>query len=255
MKISASIYARHRVGFSSNGKSADADEHLDVDPARPLRDTVRMLDEHGVDYFHIDCRDDHAVFEDIKLIRTVSDTPIDLHLITPDPEPYYPAIREFGIECVSVQLESLQQAWDPPADLKKALGLAMISDTSIDAFSPFADSLSFVLFMTTTPGQSGGEFHNTNFRRIREFQAQHPGVRIHVDGGVNQEVSFILRNMGVYSAVSGSYLLPEKEAVGPRMLKLTRSSIPSSVQSANSENEQTKGFIVADFMMERHEIP
>ncbi|HRO76734.1 MAG TPA: CBS domain-containing protein, partial [Crocinitomicaceae bacterium] len=61
------------------------------------------------------------------------------------------------------------------------------------------------------------------------------------DGGVNGEVSFILRNMGVSSAVSGSYLF-KAPSVGQALLNLTNRNIESE-------------FLVADFMMPLDECP
>jgi CBS-domain-containing membrane protein len=62
-----------------------------------------------------------------------------------------------------------------------------------------------------------------------------------VDGGVNPEVSFILRQMGVSTAVSGSYLFKEA-SVGNALMNLTQRSIGSA-------------FKVADFMTPLHETP
>jgi CBS domain-containing protein len=63
------------------------------------------------------------------------------------------------------------------------------------------------MLMTTTPGKSGGQFEATSFSNIRNFKKSFPKHEIEVDGGVNAEVSFILRNMNVNRAVSGSYLM------------------------------------------------
>ncbi len=208
MKISASIYARASVG-----------------DARTLEATVRALDAHRVDYLHVDCADDPAVFEDIRRIRTWSTTPIDLHLIAADPRPYYPLLRELNVELVSVQAENLQQPLAPPADLAPRFGWACTADTPIEAFAEWQEQLNggksgqtasgFVLFMATTPGKSGGRFDARTFRRIRDFRRRFPGVPVHVDGGVDEEVGFILRNHGVRAAVTGSFILAQDPSPYP----------------------------------------
>jgi len=43
---------------------------------------------------HIDCNDDLSVFEDIKRIRKISKTPIDLHIISSRPEAFFDGIIE-----------------------------------------------------------------------------------------------------------------------------------------------------------------
>jgi predicted transcriptional regulator len=95
--------------------------------------------------------------------------------------------------------------------------------------------------MATIPGQSGGVFDRQNFDKIRNFRKRYPNKSIHVDGGVNPEVSFILRQMGVSTAVSGSYLFKEA-SVGNALMNLTQRSIGSS-------------FKVADFMTPLRETP
>ncbi len=186
MKISASVFSN---------------------PDRPLEDLVLELEDCGVDYIHIDCKDDLSVEDAMVNIRKVSQMPIDLHLITPEPEKFYPMIERLGIEMVTLQYENLEGRVPEFPDLGCSFGLALMTDTSLKAFEEFENYADFVLFMTTVPGESGGTFRHANFTRIQQFRRLYPGKRIHVDGGVNAEISFVLRNMGVFCAVSGSFLV------------------------------------------------
>jgi CBS-domain-containing membrane protein len=95
--------------------------------------------------------------------------------------------------------------------------------------------------MATVPGQSGGVFDKENFKKIRTFRKRYPNKSIHVDGGVNGEVSFILRNMGVSTAVSGSYLF-KGPSIGHALMNLTTRNHASTFQ-------------IADFMMPLEECP
>jgi ribulose-phosphate 3-epimerase len=220
MKISASIYSSH-----------DKD----------LPELVRELDAYHLDYFHIDCNDDPSVFDDIRIIREHSKIQIDLHLITSKPEKYWELIKEHHIELVTLQFETLEKKPEIPADIKSLIGLSIVSGTSIKVFEDYKDICSFILFMTTTPGQSGGVFDRETFRRIREFKAIYADKKIHVDGGINEELSFILRNMGVYAAVIGSYLF-RGDFIGSAVMKLRSDNIESH-------------YHVKDFMLESDEIP
>jgi len=165
-----------------------------------------MLDEHHIDYFHIDSNDDLNVFEDIKTIRSISKIPIDLHIISSTPEKFFPFIQEYQIEYVTFQYENLTEPLEIPKEIKSHTGLSIISETPFEVFEQYANRFSFILFMATTPGISGGSFNKENFRKIRQFQKHFPNKKIHVDGGVNNELSFILKNMGVSTIVVGSYL-------------------------------------------------
>jgi ribulose-phosphate 3-epimerase len=80
-----------------------------------------------------------------------------------------------------------------------------------------------------------------NFQRIRKFRNQFPQKEIFVDGGVNDEVSFILRILGVTGMISGSYLV-NHQSIGEAILHLKSSIIHSNYQ-------------IKDFMMELPETP
>ena len=95
--------------------------------------------------------------------------------------------------------------------------------------------------MTTTPGESGGKFNLSNFQKINQFRNRYPGKKIHVDGGVNEELSFILRNMGVNVVVIGSFLF-KNDFIGSALLQLKSDDIQGH-------------YLVKDFMLRSGEIP
>jgi pentose-5-phosphate-3-epimerase len=178
------------------------------------------------------------VFEDIKLIRGWCSLPIDLHIISPTPEKFFDLLREFPVEYLTFQFEALPNGFEIPEDIKGFKGLAVTTSTPITVFEKF-NWFDFALFMATIPGQSGGVFAKENFHKIRAFKSLYPAKKIHVDGGVNGEVSFILRNMGVYASVSGSFLF-KAASVGQALMDLTKREIESA-------------FRVEDFMTPKQE--
>lgn len=219
MKISGSIYS---------------------DNKRPLKETIADLEAHQVDLLHVDCNDDIRVFDDIADIRTWCKLPIDLHIITKTPEKYFDLLRKHPVEYVTFQYEELPADFKMPTDIKGQKGLAIITPTDVDAFDKFSD-FDFILIMATIPGQSGGVFDPINFKKIRNFKQKYPNKNVHVDGGVNGEVSFILRNMGVHTSVSGSFLF-KAASVGQALMDLTKREIVSL-------------FKIKDFMIPREECP
>lgn len=219
MKISASIYS---------------------DKKRELSEVIKDLAEHQVDLLHVDCNDDISVFEDIKAIRNMCDIPVDLHIITPTPSKYYELLKENPVEYITFQYEDLEEPLEIPSEITGKKGLAVITPTSVEVFQEYPE-FDFILIMATVPGQSGGKFDTLNFSKIRQFRNMFPGKSIHVDGGVNAEVSFILRNMGVTSAVSGSYLF-NAASVGNALMNLTKREVESE-------------YCIADFMIPIGECP
>ncbi|QNL20675.1 CBS domain-containing protein [Hyphobacterium sp. CCMP332] len=220
MKISASVYSSKE---------------------RSIKALVQELDECHIDLLHIDCNDDPKVFDDIREIRKFSNTPIDIHIISDQPEKYYGELESLELEYVTFQFENLSKKLTFPKTNKTRYGLAIISDTPVEVFDDYKDECDFILIMTTTPGQSGGKFRKDNFKKIRKFRNTFPGKEIHVDGGVNHEVAFILRILGVHSVVSGSYLVNHK-SIGTALLHLKSSIVHSDYK-------------LKDFMIDREDAP
>jgi pentose-5-phosphate-3-epimerase len=219
VKISASIYS---------------------DKKRALKEVIQDLENHQVDLLHVDCNDDPSVFDDIAQIRQWTSIPIDLHLITSAPEKYFDLLIQNPVDYLTFQLEDLKEKLDLPNEISGKKGIAVTTPTAIEAFEEYSD-FHFILIMATVPGQSGGAFDKINFDKIRRFRKQYPNKSIHVDGGVNGEVSFILRNMGVSCSVSGSYLF-NAPSVGHALFSLQGKEIASHYQ-------------VGDFMTPLDECP
>ena len=222
MKISASIYSNKE---------------------KPLEDLIRDLDAHGIDTLHVDCADNDKVFDDIAAIRKFSSTPIDLHIISSTPEKYLQKIEELKIEYVSFQYENLESIPTLPKNTKTKFGLSIISSTPLNILDtlkvfPFGEDLdgafSFIVMMATTPGKSGGAFSREIFQKIIAFKNRFPQTQIHVDGGVNDEIGFMLRLLGVNSIVSGSYLM-NHESMGAGLL------------SFHKTKTESKSFTISDF--------
>lgn len=186
MKISASIYASQQ---------------------KDLQTLVPELDALHVDYFHLDCNDDPRVFDDIPTIRKLTQTPLDVHIISQNPSAYFGLIEKYRPERVAFQLEAFPPGFQLPQIAGVNMGVAITTPTPIASFSPFVSTADYLLVMATTPGQSGGKFDAENFKKIREFNRLFPGKEVEVDGGVNDEVSFVLRTYGVQVAVVGSFLM------------------------------------------------
>ncbi|MCW3124725.1 MAG: hypothetical protein JWO03_383 [Bacteroidetes bacterium] len=167
---------------------------------------------------HIDCpNDDYKnVFDDIRAIRKITKVPLDLHLISEHPWFFQGLIKDCRIEYVSFQYEDMGIVPDVPQIKGTKFGLAIKSETSLDILEQATD-YDYVMLMCTTPGMSGGSFQKENFKRIVEIRHRYPNLKIQIDGGVNDEVGYILRLLGVDSIVSGSFLM-NHYSIGSGML-------------------------------------
>lgn len=223
MKISVSIYA------AKNNN---------------LKELVEQLDAHGVDMLHIDCLDDERVFDDIANIRQWSATPIDLHVISPNPERFYPLIQDAAVEYVTFQYESAGRIPDVPTGSKTQFGIAFTASTGVTHLPSIPNTYSHVLFMATEPGKSGGVFQPQLFQQINVLKFAYPQLKVHVDGGVNDTVGFVLRLMGVHAVISGSYVLGH-DTIGIGLMRFHK------VQG----NEQHNQWKVGDFAVPLDYLP
>lgn len=220
MYISASI-------FSNNSKSIDT-----------LLEELALFE---IDYLHIDCNDDVQVFEEVKRIQAKTTTPLDIHIIAAQPDKYYSYINAVKPHQVCFQIENCLDKIDFAQLDAPSKGIAICSGTDMGVLAAYENQIDYVLIMTTTPGKSGGVFKKENFNYIQAIRSRFPALKIQVDGGVNHEVSFILRVLGVDGIVSGSYLV-NHDHIGVAYVQLTAKNIPSH-------------FLLEDFMMPLETLP
>lgn len=190
MKISASLYSQK---------------------TKCILETVEELEAYFVDYWHIDSIENIAVFDDIREIQAISTIPIDLHIISKDPSQFYNQIEDTKINRVSFQVEELDNDFIFPKFEHTKSGLAIQIGHEIieDKINQYHNSIDFILLMMTTPGISGGKFEKNYFSTIRKLVEKFPNIQWCVDGGVNHEISYILRLIGIQSIVVGSYLMSQ----------------------------------------------
>jgi ribulose-phosphate 3-epimerase len=210
---------------------------------RQIPDTVSMLDQAGVNFYHLDSVENREIFDFAKSLGEITQTPMDLHLITSDPVKYWDEIRESGIEAIVIQLEALHSTLIIPDDMRGKVGLAILATSSPELFKPYEKVAASLLIMTTTPGYSGGKFQKEQFANIMRFRFMYPKVPLIVDGGVTAEISSVLTFMGIPQVVSGSYLF-SAETVFETVSKLRDKPIVKWTVSdiSLSEPELLQGF-------------
>lgn len=222
MKLSASLYSSKHTS---------------------LLEAAAELEPYMVDYWHIDSREDFSVFKDIDLLNEVSVTPVDLHIITKNPSSFLSDIKRENIRRIAFQIEEIEGEFLFPNLENKEVGLAiMIGHPELEeTIARFENQVDFVLLMMTTPGISGGKFDKSHFATVSSLVHNFPNIKWCIDGGVNHEISYILRLIGVQSAVVGSYLLNHKN-MAQAILQIRSNHVRSEYQ-------------VKDFCIEKENLP
>jgi ribulose-phosphate 3-epimerase len=182
-----------------------------------LEKDIEALDRAGVDLFHIDIMDGHFTpslamnLETVKQIKTITRTPIDVHLMVDNPESYLSSLQQLQIEYVSFHIEATRQPLRLIQRLKAAglkTGIALNPCTGVENLSLLADELDYVLLMTVEAGFAGQKFIAGALEKIsalkRLVDERNLRLPIEVDGGISLETAKCCIARGASILVAGT---------------------------------------------------
>lgn len=198
-----------------------------------LRDDIVRMESAQVDMFHLDVMDGQFVpnisygLPLIEAIRRGTDAPLDVHLMTEDPEQFIETLGEIGVDMVSFHIEATAHAHRLVSHIKAQgmkAGIALNPQTPIIQVKHLLADVDYVLIMTVNPGFGGQSFIDAGIDKIKELSAirseKNLDFEIEVDGGINDETAKHCIDAGATLLVSGSYLFKARDA--KEMVQLLR---------------------------------
>lgn len=196
---------------------------LAADFAR-LADDIDMIEQSQAQWIHCDVMDGVFVpnisfgFPVIKAIRSISDMPIDVHLMIVDPGRYVGAVRDCGATMMNVHYEACTHLHRVIQSIHGAGMKAAVSLNPATPVSMLRDiiyDLDMVLLMSVNPGFGGQHFIDHTLVKIAELKSMiddaGSDTLIEVDGGINADTGALAAQAGVDVLVAGSAVFNAKD--------------------------------------------
>lgn len=190
---------------------------LSADFANLERD-VKLVEDNGADWIHVDVMDGHFVpnitigIPVVKSLKKVASKPLDVHLMIENPEKYIEDFAKAGADIITfhyeaVKEENIEEICKKIQSLGCKAGISIKPKTNQEALLPYLKFVDMVLVMTVEPGFGGQEFMHYCAQKIPTIrQNGAEDLIIQVDGGINNITSKICVSLGANSLVAGSYI-------------------------------------------------
>ena len=182
-----------------------------------LGEQIRMLDEAGAQYVHIDVMDGMFVpsisfgMPVMKSIRGCTDHIFDVHLMIEEPERYINDFAEAGADLITVHAEACKHLDRTVSAIKEKgllAGVALNPATPLSEVEWVLPKVDMVLLMSVNPGFGGQTYIPYVTDKIRELKKMidKKGLKtdIEVDGGIHHENVTEVLDAGANIIVAGS---------------------------------------------------
>lgn len=188
----------------------------------------------GTNYFHIDVMDGKFVKNNtVKImeeytnyIKQISNTKIDVHLMVEDVDKFVKEYADMEVDSITFHIESVKDQKEVLNIIKYIkdknirVGLSIKPETENEEIYEYLPYIHKVLVMSVEPGEGGQKFKEETIEKVRNLsnyiEENRYDVDIEVDGGINSENAYKLKEMGANILVAGTYIINSqnmKEAI------------------------------------------
>jgi len=189
-----------------------------------LRSEIGKLERAGVRGLHLDVMDGQFVpnltygMTIVSAVRSVTDLPLDVHLMIEQPERYVDAFAKAGADHLTIHVEATR---DPQGvlgaihDAGLSAGLAINPSTDLSAAGEAWRDCDLALVMSVEAGFGGQSFQRAMLdraRRVREFLPD--AAVLEMDGGIDLQTIDACVAAGAEALVIGSAIFRQPDYGG-----------------------------------------
>lgn len=185
---------------------------------------IEKINASEADYLHLDVMDGVFVpnisfgFPVLKGVAKACQIPLDVHMMTVEPEKWIGHVRDLGASIMNVHQEACQHLYSTVQHIHEAgmmAGVTLNPATPVETLTDIIGDLDLVLIMSVEPGFGGQPFIRHTLDKIRKLKelrdTSGSKAIIEVDGGVNDKTGAELAVAGADMLVAGSYVFGSKD--------------------------------------------
>ncbi len=190
-----------------------------------MGNAVKDIESSGCDMIHYDVMD--GVFvprfgllpELLNAVKTNTNLPVYVHMMTIEPEKYVPAFADAGADCIVIHPEActhLHRTLKTIKDNEKKSGVALNIATPLSILDYILDDIDVITLMAINPGIVGHKIIPVIFDKIKDLKLKliekgKEDIIIEIDGGVTLESAPLMLKAGADMLVCGSSTIFKKD--------------------------------------------
>ncbi len=189
-----------------------------------LNKAISMLNESRSAMIHLDVMDGVFVpnisfgFPVTKAVASMTNLPLDVHLMIADPQKYVNQVRDSGATIMNVHQEACVHLHRCIQSIKAAGMKAAVTlnpATPVVMLEDVIEDIDMALIMSVNPGFGGQKFIPSALHKVEQLRkmidSSSSKAIIQVDGGVNLETGRLLAAAGADSLVAGNFVFSAED--------------------------------------------